>query len=222
MERVSSTGSKGTRMLHIGALIVGVVLIAGSAPAQTPCDIQTRIAPFLDEVAETQLLPLADTLIAALVATEDAGFYNDFPDGSPITRILAHIATAELEQSCGVPRLEIMLIAVAIANTLDRDIILSAVLQRSYFGNGCIGAAAASTAFFQTSAANLTKSEAIALIALMPSPHAYIRDPAALTERMNYVVDRMTRAGYLTSAEAAAIDLTQIPARVAAGFCDGL
>jgi membrane peptidoglycan carboxypeptidase len=99
-------------------------------------------------------------------------------------------------------------LAVKVQNTLSKDEILEGYLNTIYFGRGAYGVQAASQAYFDKDAKDLTVPESAVLASVLNSPGSL--DPAegkaarkALKERYQYVLDGMVSMGNLDATEAA-------------------
>ncbi|MDQ3096478.1 MAG: penicillin-binding protein, partial [Actinomycetota bacterium] len=93
-------------------------------------------------------------------------------------------------------------LAVKVQNTLSKDEILEGYLNTIYFGRGAYGIEAASKAFFEQPAKDLTVAQSAVLAAVLNSPGTL--DPAIskgnrepLLERYRYVLAGMVDAGSL-------------------------
>ncbi len=98
-------------------------------------------------------------------------------------------------------------LAVKIDNTLSKDQILEGYLNTIYYGRGAYGIEAASQAYFDTGAQNLTIKEGAVLASVLNSPGTL--DPAvskknrpALLARYRYVLTGMAEMGDITDSTA--------------------
>ena len=101
-------------------------------------------------------------------------------------------------------------LAVKVQNTLSKDEILEGYLNTIYFGRGAYGIQAASKAYFNKDAKDLTVPESAVLASVLNSPGTL--DPAegkaakkALKARYQYVLDGMVSMGNLDAADAAQV-----------------
>ena len=99
-------------------------------------------------------------------------------------------------------------LAVKVRDTLSRDQILEGYLNTIYFGRGAYGIQAASSAYFDKDAKDLTVRESALLAAVLNSPGTL--DPGIaranrepLFERYRYVLDGMVERGSLDAEQAA-------------------
>src|SRR3712207_931300 len=98
-----------------------------------------------------------------------------------------------------------LFLAYKINKQLSKEQILEGYLNTIYFGHGAYGVQAASKAFFDRDAKNLTVPQAAVLASVINNPAAY--DPsdddneARLLERYRYVLASMVQTGAITQAE---------------------
>ncbi len=176
---------------------------------------------------------ISRSMVDALVAQEDKNFWehNGFdPVGiiraikeamaaggqanqgaSTITQQLARNAY-DLEQRTaarGGSRYERKVVEIFLAMRIekkyDKQQILEFYINRVYFGRGFYGIRAASLGYFGKEPEELTVREAASIAALIKNPENYnpLRNPQLNWKWRNDVIDRMERAGMLTSGEAA-------------------
>lgn len=95
------------------------------------------------------------------------------------------------------------LLAVKIAQTQDKDVILGNYLNTIYFGRGAYGIQAAAQAYFRVDAADLSVEQAALLAGVIPAPSRFDPrvEPEQAERRWNYVLDRMVADGHLDAAE---------------------
>jgi len=98
------------------------------------------------------------------------------------------------------------LLALRIERAYSKDRILELYLNEIYLGMGAYGIAAAALVYFDKSVDELTVEEAAYLAALPKAPSTYnpFRERARATDRRNWVIDRMSENGFITSEEAEA------------------
>ncbi|TWJ19934.1 membrane peptidoglycan carboxypeptidase [Micromonospora endolithica] len=107
----------------------------------------------------------------------------------------------EATQQTSVRKVREMRMALDLEKELSKEQILERYLNSAYFGHRAYGIYAASEIFFSKTPKDLTPVEAATLAGLVKSPSEY--DPASsdqkdATARRNYVLDNMTRLGYLS------------------------
>ena len=92
------------------------------------------------------------------------------------------------------------IMAIKIDREKSKKDILGDYLNTVYFGRGAYGIEAASKAFFNKSAKDLTPSEAALLAGILPSPSAWdpAEDPDKAQERWARVLQFMADDGYIT------------------------
>ncbi len=186
----------------------------------------------VDEPVEVAKLP--PHVIEAFLATEDRRFYRHMgidprglaralwtnitsdrtQGGSTITQQLAKITFLNSDQTIGRKGRE-LLIAWWMEAWLTKDQILSRYLSNAYFGDNVYGLRAASLHYFYRQPERLTLSQATMLAGLVKAPSrlAPTRNLAAARERQRVVLVGMVDAGYLTQAEARAVEPARIDSR---------
>lgn len=174
--------------------------------------------------------------VDALIATEDARFYTHNgvdPQGvaraaasnavsgnrqgaSTITQqlvqnILVNNARDDTERSVAVgqtynDKIREVKYSLALEETLSKDEILETYANMVYFGNQAYGVEAAAKIYFDTTAKDLTQSQAAMLVGLLRGPNVYdpYADPEAGENRRNTVLARLAAVGAITDAEAVA------------------
>jgi len=171
---------------------------------------------------------LTPSLVQALVATEDARFYEhsgiDFyalgravvkrgimgqksaGGGSTITQQLAKQLYSEAAHST----LERLLqkpiewvIAVKLERNYTKDEIITMYLNYFDFLHNAVGIKTASNTYFNKEPKDLTVTEAATLIGLCKNPSYFnpVRYPDRSRDRRNVVLQQMVKSGYLTEAE---------------------
>lgn len=177
---------------------------------------------------DRQPLPLRQIspfLQRAVVASEDARFFDrgaadilailralwvNFRRGawvqgaSTISQQYAKDAYVGKERSLS-RKLKEVRVASRLERSLGKKEILERYLNTVYFGNGAYGVQAAARTYFQKPASDLSASESALLVGLIPSPVTYspYSNPGRSEQRRLWVIDRMRKVGYLSSAQAA-------------------
>ena len=172
-----------------------------------------------------QEIPLA--LRQAIIATEDASFYNNpgvdlkgivralwtnwrsgqvLSGASTITQQLARnllLAPSERYERSWGRKLRESLLAYHMTRALSKDEILALYLNETYFGSLAYGVEAAARAYFGKPAAQLDLAECALLAGLPQSPEAYnpLSDLPAAKARQRVVLELMVKTGYITRAE---------------------
>ena len=170
---------------------------------------------------------IPDHVVQAFVSAEDQHFYDHsgidlfgiaraarnnllnwgtgrrLEGASTITQQLARVAF--LDNDVSVERkIQEVLLALRIEETLSKDEILELYLNEIYLGRNSHGVAAAALNYFNRSLPELTLAQAAFLAALPKAPNNYnpeTRYDAAIARR-NYVLRRMLEDGAITQAEA--------------------
>ena len=176
-------------------------------------------------VEYTQLSP---SLIKALVATEDARFYDhsgiDFialgralvkrgllgqksaGGGSTITQQLAkqlYSGTAHSVMERMLQKPIEWVIAVKLERNYTKDEIIAMYLNYFDFLHNAVGIKTASNTYFSKDPKDLTVTESAVLIGLCKNPSYFnpVRHPDRSLERRNVVLHQMAKEGYLTQTE---------------------
>ncbi|MGN1125379.1 MAG: transglycosylase domain-containing protein [Candidatus Gastranaerophilaceae bacterium] len=187
---------------------------------------------------KVDLEEIPDTLIQAIIATEDKNFYHH--DGydllglarsivanvmaghvvqgaSTITQQLSRILFLSNEKTFN-RKLKEFIIAARIEKTISKDKILEMYLNNVYLGSGAYGVEGAAQIYFNKHISDLSLSE-IALIAGLPqAPSVYspFNNIKYAEKRRNQVLKRMYKMRYITKeqykeAKQAKIVLTSMP-----------
>ena len=104
------------------------------------------------------------------------------------------------------------ILALALERKFSKDQILELYLNRVYFGGGAYGIDAASRRFFGHSADHLSLGEAAIIAGLVKAPSNYSpsADVEAARDRSNVVLQTMARNGFITEADAAAVNPAEV------------
>jgi len=168
---------------------------------------------------------LSPSLVQALVATEDARFYEhsgiDFyalgravvkrgimgqksaGGGSTITQQLAkqlYSATAHSTMERLLQKPIEWVIAVKLERNYTKDEIITMYLNYFDFLHNAVGIKTAANTYFSKEPIDLSVTEAATLIGLCKNPSYYnpVRNPERSRERRNVVIKQMQKAGYIT------------------------
>jgi len=183
---------------------------------------------------------LPESLVQALVATEDRRFFSHFgidpisiaraalanlragrtvQGGSTLTQQLAKNVFLSAERSYS-RKIQELLLAFWLEHRFTKQEILAIYLNRVYFGAGAYGVDAAARKYFGRPVENLDTYQSAMLVGLLKAPSRY--NPAVDRElsagRTKQVLLNMADAGYLTEAEALRIAAKPSPIRGAAGI----
>ena len=165
---------------------------------------------------------------AAMISTEDRRFRSHIGvDPIGIGRALASAvvknrrisATSTITQQLArnifltnnrsfVRKLKEAILALALERKFPKNQILELYLNRVYFGGGAYGIDAASRKFFGHSADHLSLGEAAIIAGLVKAPSNYspTADIEAARTRSAVVLQTMAKNGFITQADAAAVD----------------
>jgi penicillin-binding protein 1A len=104
------------------------------------------------------------------------------------------------------------ILALALERKFSKNQILELYLNRVYFGGGAYGIDAASRRFFGHGADHLSLGEAAIIAGLVKAPSNYspTADVEAARSRSGVVLQTMAKNGFITEAEADAVDPAQI------------
>jgi len=186
-----------------------------------------------------QMLALADIplrLQQAIIATEDAGFYEHSgvsltgtgrallinlglresqfqkPGGSTITQQLARNSFLTREKTIR-RKIREFILTLDLERRYSKNEILSFYLNQIPFGSTSYGVGAASELYFQKHPRDLTTAESAVLAALIQAPTYYSPhgpNTDTLLARKDYVLSRMEQEGFITSQEATEAKLEQL------------
>ncbi len=130
---------------------------------------------------------------------------------STITQQLARNIFLTNNRSFG-RKIKEAVLALALERKFSKDQILELYLNRVYFGGGAYGIDAASRRFFGHSADHLSLGEAAIIAGLVKAPSNYSpsADVEAARARSDVVLQTMARNGFITEADAAAVDPAEV------------
>ncbi|MFC2119727.1 penicillin-binding protein 1A [Bacteroidota bacterium] len=193
---------------------------------------------FIENRIESNIDSLPPYLIQALISTEDRKFYDhwgvdlirffqamiknifrfSFREGaSTITQQLAKNlyelkSQRESTFDTGVRKIREWISAVQIEKRFTKNEIIELYLNVSYFGRSSFGVEAASRAYFDKSATQLTLPESALLIALLKSPRDYdpLRNYDRSISRRNLVMHNMVVTGMLSEDEYEELEIQPI------------
>jgi penicillin-binding protein 1C len=132
--------------------------------------------------------------------------------GSTITMQVARLLLGVHDRSVW-GKFRQMLLALRLERRLSKDEILRLYLRLAPFGGNLEGVRAASLAYFGKEPRRLSIGEAALLVAIPQAPEARRPDrfPEAARRARNRVLERMQRAGVITSEEAARASAERVP-----------
>jgi penicillin-binding protein 1A len=175
---------------------------------------------------------ISPNVINALVATEDARFYEHSGiDGFAVMRavikmgrdgggstITQQLAKNMLEQGSKnfarrfIEKLKEWIIAIKLERNFTKQEIIALYLNEVPFGDNVYGIRNASRTFYSKEPDRLTVDEAAVLIGMLKGNTLYNprKNPKAAIERRNIVINQMVKNNYLPAAEATALKLKPI------------
>ncbi len=186
---------------------------------------------FIKNRSQVSLKELPPTVVNALIATEDIGFYNHW--GVDLIRFMkamvknfislkftrgegASTITMQLSRNLylgkddrnavdkAVRKIREFITSVQLERRFTKDEILEFYFNVVYFGRSSYGISSASQVFFGKPPAELSVTQAATLIGILKGPSFYdpIRHPARATSRRNVVLSQMEKYGFISSEEA--------------------
>lgn len=125
--------------------------------------------------------------------------------GSTITQQYIKSALIQSRAQTADRKLRELILAIEIEQIYNKDEILTGYLNEIPYGANAYGIEAAAQTYFNKPAKDLTLSEAATLAAIPQRPTYYSpfgNNQKALFDRKNFVLDRMVKVGYITTAQA--------------------
>ncbi|MBQ6311565.1 MAG: transglycosylase domain-containing protein [Bacteroidales bacterium] len=173
---------------------------------------------------------LSQNLKNALVATEDARFYeHSGVDGKSLVRVAVksllmgnraeggggstlsqQLAKSLFPRGEGHGKLKLIatklkewITAIKLERSYTKEEIMSMYLDAVFFGRNAYGIKSASSTFFGKLPKDLTVEEAALLVGMVNKPTKYnpVRNPELSLQRRNHVLKQMNKYGYLTDAQ---------------------
>jgi membrane peptidoglycan carboxypeptidase len=216
-------------LLALALLVAAAAALAGVTWAITPstADALARVRA-LDHAHHTTPLPpdgIPPRLAAALIAVEDANFYQDHgisveglgraalydlvhrctcQGGSTITQQLAEDLYLHGDDASPWLRWVDIVLAVKLESHLSKAQILAAYASEVDFGHGTVGAAQASEVYFHRPLSQLTLAQDAMLAGLPQAPSAYdpLVHPGLARLRRDAVLAAMREQGLISAAQA--------------------
>lgn len=188
-----------------------------------------QIARYGDMTGDmVQASALPKHLVNAVLAIEDRRFYGHYgidpigvaralwvnwqagravQGGSTITQQAAKNLFLTPERTVR-RKIQEAILAVWLEMNFSKDQILTAYLNRVYFGSGTYGIDAAARAYFGVPAQDVNLEQAAMLAGLLKAPSRYSpdRNPEAARQRADVVLSAMVDAGFLTEKQRQAAD----------------
>jgi len=178
---------------------------------------------FVERRIPISIQEIPDNLINAIIAVEDARFYQHFgldirgilralwrditslrvvEGGSTLTQQLSKVLFLTPEKTL-IRKIREAFLAINIERRYSKDEILSLYLNQIYLGEGAYGVEAAARTFFDKRAREMTLAECALIAGLPRSPALYspINHPERAKRRMRIVLDRLLTEGYISQTE---------------------
>lgn len=175
---------------------------------------------FVERRIPVPLQEIPGTLVQALIAVEDARFYQHFgldikgilralwrdiksmkavEGGSTLTQQLAKVLFLTPEKTI-IRKLKEALLAINIERRYSKDEILTMYLNQIYLGEGAYGVEAAARTYFGKNVKNLNLAECSMIAGLPRSPSLYspIAHPERAESRLRVVLLRLLDEGFIT------------------------
>ncbi len=139
----------------------------------------------------------------ALVANIKAG--RTVQGGSTITQQLAGMVLLDRQEKSYTRKLQEAVIAMQLEQRYSKEEIITAYLNRSFFGNNAYGVQAAAETFFNKSAKDLTITESALLAGMIQNPSKWspINKPENAKSRRNVVLNQMVEIGAISESDCA-------------------
>jgi penicillin-binding protein 1A len=216
-----------------------------STVAQVPSVIYAADGQVLATLRSSQyrqpvpLSKVAPILVAAVLDTEDHGFYvhGGFDVESIARALLADVSAGSAVQGGSTIAQQLVknvfltdqktltrkvreaVLADRLEQKYTKDQILDAYLNTIYLGSGAYGVEAAAREYFNRSADQVNVAQAALLAGLVQAPSAYdpISYPVAARVRRSEVLARMVHYKTITQAQATAANETPLPTQVHGG-----
>ena len=178
------------------------------------------------------LSKVSKTLIAAVIDTEDHGFYvhGGFDIPAIVRALVSDAQGSGLQGGSTIPQQLVKQLYLTSVRSLNRKIreavladrleqkyskdqILQAYLNTIYLGEGAYGVQAAAATYFGVPASRLNLAQSALLAGMIQDPNGYdpTLEPAAARDRRHEVLQRMVIDDDITPAQAAAAEKVALP-----------
>ncbi|HET6963883.1 MAG TPA: transglycosylase domain-containing protein [Acidimicrobiales bacterium] len=182
------------------------------------------------------LSQVSKTMVAAVLDTEDHGFYvhGGFDIPSMVRALVTDASGQGFQGGSTIPQQLVKQLYLSSSRTINRKIreavladrleqkyskdqILQAYLNTIYLGSGAYGVQAAAQTYFGIPASKLNLAQSALLAGMIQNPNGYdpILSPAAARDRRGQVLQRMLVLGDITPAQKVAADKTPLPTSIA-------
>ena len=193
-------------MIRMLAALFAVCLIALPAWAQTRLSDKAleQLRATATEVAAVETGQVPELLLKALIAAEDPAHMKRSPETSNLTKQLARLhlgAMPTLQRQAAENAL-----ATFLAERLSPSDIARTYAALVYYGRNCFGYRDAAIGLARKTPERAEDAIWLALAALPRSPSFYLRDRAALRDRVETLVTGMKNAGLIDAEEAKRLD----------------
>lgn len=200
----------------------------GDVKLQVPLRVYSADNKLIGEFGEKRRTPVRlkevpPTLIKAILATEDARFYEHHGvDMRGIARAAFNMITRGTKEQGGstitmqvarnfflsrektfTRKFNEILLAIKIENELSKDQILELYLNKIYFGKRAYGVVAAAQVYYGKTLKDLQLDEMAMIAGLPQAPSAInpLANPEGALKRRNHVLSRMLEYGFITQEE---------------------
>ena len=193
-------------MTRILAALFALGLIALPASAQTRLSDKAldQLRTTASEVAAVETGQVPELLLKALIAAEDPAHLKRSLETSNLTKQLARMhlgAMRTLERQAAETAL-----ASYLAKRMSPTEVARAYAALVYYGRNCFGYRDAAIGLARKTPERAEDAIWLALAALPRSPSFYLRDRAALRDRVGTLVSAMENAGLIDAQEAKRLD----------------
>ena len=195
---------------------------------QVPLRIYTNDGKLIGEFGEKKRIPVSidqvpKRLVFAILDTEDQRFYehNGVDFIGLVRATVSAITSGKVTQGASTITMQVarnfflspdktfvrkineILLAFKIDQTLSKDEILNLYFNKIYLGQRAYGFAAAALVYYGKTLDQLTLPEIASIAGLpqAPSRDNPVANPASALERRNHVLERMLQNGHITKAE---------------------
>lgn len=183
-------------------LCLALVCLPAMSAAQSGLSDKSlaQLQEIADQIAGLETGPIPAVLVAALIAAEERTHLTRPPATSKLTRQVASMHLGSMQS------LKRRAAELALADYLGARMtparIAEVYASRVYFGRNCYGYQNAVQGLARTTVERADDAVWLALAALPRSPSFYLRDRAALKDRVSGIVHDMQAAGLVDATQA--------------------